>query len=194
MGGWLIKRKAVGLGRNLEKIRNLEKWECGMITVEASVIIPTIACILVLILFLFFYGYESGVCAGILREEVSKMSDTIKTQGNIDTGEYQLPYLAQRKLTYLLSYDSGSLQNRCKENIREKLAKNSLFASNHRVSIEVSHGQIEGEITANIEIPLLGAVQIGGFSLFEVRRKVRQKIQMPAEEIRRWKAIGKSDD
>ena len=51
------------------KVRKLEK---GMMTVEASFLLPLIFFILVLILYFFIFCYENGLAAGILLEEIGK--------------------------------------------------------------------------------------------------------------------------
>ncbi|MDO4943526.1 MAG: hypothetical protein Q4E73_11945 [Lachnospiraceae bacterium] len=167
----------------------MRKLENGMMTVEASFLLPIIFFIFVLILFFFLYCYEDGVAAGILREEVEKAGDVIKTNGNINTGEYNIHLLNQRKLSYLLNYDSGQIESQCKSNIRKKLSEQSLFGSDQRITVEIKHGEIRGKITSNIKLPIIGSVEIGGFSLFHVDQQVIETIRMPAEQIRRWQQI-----
>lgn len=168
------------------KMRRIEN---GMMTVEASFVLPIVLFILILLLYFFFYCYESGVAAGILREEVLKLSDTIKTSGDLDTGAYDIKKLNDRKLSYLLNYNTGKLESQCKMAIQEKLSKQSLFGSNLKVEISVKHGKITGNITSNVKIPLLGTVEIGGISIFKVEQSMESEVRMPAEQIRRWQQI-----
>jgi len=167
----------------------MRKLEAGMMTVEASFLLPVVFFILILILFFFFFCYEDGVAAGILREEVEKAGDVVKTNGDIQTGEYHIHLLNERKLSYLLNYDNGKAESQCTANIKKRLSEQSLFGSNHKVTIEIKHGEIKGKITSDIKIPLIGAVEIGGFSYFHVDQKVTGTIRMPAEQIRRWQQI-----
>ena len=76
------------------KVRKLEK---GMMTVEASFLLPLIFFILVLILYFFIFCYENGLAAGILLEEIGKAGNIVKTEGNIDTGEYQVSFSRQEE-------------------------------------------------------------------------------------------------
>jgi hypothetical protein len=167
----------------------MRKIESGMITVETAMVLPIVFFVLVLLLYFFFFCYESGVAAGILREEVIKISDTIKTSGDIETGDYNIDSLNGRKLSYLLNYDSGKLESNCKSNIKEKLARQSIFGSNWNINIEVKHGIIIGHITSEIKIPLLGSVEVGKVSLFQVEEQIKERVSMPAEQIRRWQQI-----
>lgn len=167
----------------------MRKLEDGMMTAEASFLLPVVFFILALILFFFFYCYEDGVAAGILREEMEKAGDVVKTNGNINTGDYNINLLNQRKLSYLLNYNSGQIESQCKSNIKKRLSEQSLFGSNQRVTVEIKHGEIRGEITSNIKVPIIGSVEIGGFSFFHVDQKAVEAIRIPAEQIRRWQQI-----
>lgn len=170
----------------MPKVRELEK---GIMTVEAAFILPTVLFVLVLILFFFFYGFESGTAAGILQEEVGKAGDVVKTNGTLETGEYQLSYLNERKLSYLLNYNFGQIETKLKNSIKDKMQKRSLFGNEAKIWVEMKHGEINGKITSQIPIPVIGAVEIGGISLFKVEEKISVKIRMPAEQIRRWQQI-----
>lgn len=167
----------------------MRKLEKGMMTVEAAFLLPLIFFLLVCILFFFFSCYEDGVAAGILREEIQKASDVVKTKGNPETGEYNISLLNQRKLSYLLNYDSGEIETQCKSNIKTRLSRQSLFGSNPKVTVEIKHGEITGKISSNIEIPVIGATEISGFSVFSVDQQVSETVRMPAEQIRRWQQI-----
>lgn len=168
------------------KVRKLEK---GMMTVEASFLLPLIFFILVLILYFFIFCYENGLASGILLEEIGKAGNVVKTEGNIDTGEYQIDSLNQRNLTELFQHDSEKIVKQCCSNIREKLSRRSLFGTNKEVRVEIKREEISGTIRADIKIPIIGAVETGGFSLFRVEQKVTKTIRIPAEQIRRWQQI-----
>ena len=178
----------MGSGRNgtMQQMREIEK---GMITVEASMILPIVLFTTVLILFFFFYEFESGVAAGILCQEVEKAGEVVKTDGDLETGEYHLDYLNQRKLSYLLNYDTGRIESKLRTSIKEKLERSSVFGKQAKVWVEIKHGVIEGKVTSQIPIPVIGAIEIGGFSLFRIEEKVLAKVRMPAEQIRRWQQI-----
>ena len=55
--------------------------------------------------------------------------------------------------------------------------------------MEIKREEISGTIRADIKIPIIGAVETGGFSLFRVEQKVTKTIRIPAEQIRRWQQI-----
>lgn len=168
------------------KVRKLEK---GMMTVEASLLLSVVFFVLVLILYFFFYCYESGTAEGILRQEMTNLSDTVKTSANIKTGEYDLDILNQRKLTYLLNPSIKKLESQCASNIKMQLSKKSLFGRDAKVSIKTKNGAIQGSISSKVSIPILGSIEIGGFSFFSVHQEVTTQIRMPAEQIRRWQQI-----
>ena len=73
--------------------------------------------------------------------------------------------------------------------IKEKLERSSVFGKQAKVWVEIKHGVIEGKVTSQIPIPVIGAIEIGGFSLFRIEEKVLAKVRMPAEQIRRWQQI-----
>ncbi len=50
---------------------SMRKLEEGKMTVEAAFVVPFTISILALILFFFFYCYESGVAAGLIQEELT---------------------------------------------------------------------------------------------------------------------------
>lgn len=163
--------------------------ENGKMTVEASFLLPIVFFILILILYFFFYCYEDGISAGILREEVEKASDVIKTGGNIDTGEYDIETMNKRSLTYLLAPDNASLEKQCCSNIKNRISKLSMFGINIKVVVQIKNGEIEGRIASDLKIPVIGSVQIGGISFFHIDQQVTKDIRMPAEQIRRWQQI-----
>lgn len=140
-------------------------------------------------MYFFIFCYENGLAAGILLEEIGKAGNVVKTEGNIDTGEYQIDSLNQRNLTELFQHDSEKIVKQCCSNIREKLSRRSLFGTNKEVRVEIKREEISGTIRADIKIPIIGAVETGGFSLFRVEQKVTKTIRIPAEQIRRWQQI-----
>lgn len=175
--------------RGDESVFKMWKLEKGMMTVEASCLLPIVFFVLILIIYFFFYCYESGTAEGILRQEVLKLSDVMKTSGNIDDGEYSIDLLNQRKLTYLLNITNKEMETKCKSNIKTKLAQKSMFGSGTKITIQISNNTIHGTVTSNVKIPLLGSVEIGGFSLFTVNQEVTTQVRIPAEQIRRWQQI-----
>lgn len=175
--------------RRDESMFKVWKLEKGMMTVEASLLLPIVFFVLILIIYFFFYCYEAGTAEGILKQEVARLSDTIKTSADIETGEYDINALNQRKLTYLLHPSTAKLKSKCISNIKTKLSKKSMFGSGAKVEIKIINDKIYGTIVSNVSIPILGSVEIGGFSFFSVCQEVTKQVRMPAEQVRRWQQI-----
>jgi hypothetical protein len=175
--------------RRYAGMRAVRQIEEGKMTVEASFLLPMVLFVIVILLFFFFYEFESGVAAGILCEEVSQAADVVKTDGKLETGEYDLAYLNERKLSYLLNYDTGAVETQLRSAIKEKLARHVIFGNQAKVWVEIKHGEIQGKVTSQMELPVIGAVEIGGFSLFKIEEQISAKVRMPAEQIRRWQQI-----
>ncbi len=154
----------------------MRKLEEGKITLETALVMPIILYVLILILCFFFYGYESGLAAGLLQEELCKTSQVIKNQGDYETGEFQVPPLNQRSITYLLHPDTKGAVAKCEETLKQKMAKRSVFGQNVKVSVKVTGGKISGTITADVPV-------------FSIEQKKTIKVRMPAEEIRRWQQL-----
>lgn len=142
------------------KMRRLEN---GMITVEAAMILPIVFFVLILILYFFFYSYESGVAAGVLREEMMRTASEFQRE-------------EKQKETV----------SKCRENIKRELSQKSLFGSGTRVEVVRKGNELEGRIQSKIDVPIVGAVLVGGISFFEVSQQAKVKIKKPEERIWRW--------
>lgn len=142
------------------KMRRLEN---GMITVEAAMILPIVFFVLILILYFFFYSYESGVAAGVLREEMTKAASEFQRE-------------EKQKETV----------SKCKDNIKRQLSQKSLFGSGTKVEVIRKGNELEGSIKSKIDVPVVGAIFVGGVSFFEVSQRTKVKIRKTEERIWRW--------
>lgn len=152
------------------------KLEEGKMTLEAAFIMPIVFYVLVLILYFFFYGYESGLAAGLLQEELSKTSQVVKNQGDYETGTFSINEINQRSIVYLLHPDTAKAVIECETSLKQKMAKRSVFGQNVKIKVSAFGGKISGIITADLPF-------------FSVEQKKTVKLRMPAEEIRRWQLL-----
>ncbi|MCQ2491472.1 MAG: hypothetical protein MJ087_00325 [Lachnospiraceae bacterium] len=152
------------------------KLEEGKLSVEAAFLMPMIFYVLVLILYFFFYGYESGLAAGLLQEELCKTSPVIKNQADYENGDFSVEKLNKRSIAYLLHPDTAKAVEACMKAMKQKMAVRSVFGQNVKVFVKAGNGKITGTITADLPF-------------FSVMQKKTVKIRMPAEELRRWQQL-----
>ena len=152
--------------QGLHKMRRL-KLEEGKMTVEAAMIFPIVLFVLVLILYFFFYTYEAGLAAGVLREEMAKVSDQTREE----------------------SYKKSKTEKELKNNIEESMAKRSVFAADRKITISIKNGRIYGKLSQQVAIPILGSIKIGGFSFFQIEEEAVMQMRMPAKQLRRWQQL-----
>lgn len=175
--------------RKYEAVQPVRQHECGMITLEAACIIPTILFVLVLVLCFFFYGLEIAVAEGTMREEMAKAADSVKTEGDYETGDYQIEKLNERKLLYLLNYGGGKTETKLKNAIEAKLAKRSLFGKDTKVEVAIKSGNVKATVISYVPIPILGSSELVGEQALHIEQSGMARVRIPAEEIRRFDNI-----
>lgn len=130
-------------------------WEIdGYVTLEASLLIPFICFLFVILFSFFFYIMDLGITSGLVKDAGLCSRDKIQ-------------------------------DSELRGNLEKKIMMGKVS------SVNISESKEKRKITAEVEVnvPVLGSVELFGLHLFRIREQQEFWLPKEAEKIRRWSLL-----
>lgn len=169
---------------DLEK-ESLWKNQGGYFTLEASMIVPIVLFGMIGIFLAGLYLYDLGTAYSFLNRETVLITDTIKTNGENDSGEFKEQVLCERSISYLLQTSYPDRANEAKKQLKQKLQNNLIVSKPNNISFTAGQKKVQGKmrLSFSIPVPVIGE-WIG--KVWSNRLEVTLENGNNAEQMRRW--------
>lgn len=164
------------------------KNQNGYFTVEASFIVPIVLFSTLGTLLIGLYMYDLSAAKNFLNQEVARVTDTIKTEGKNDTGQFQPKELIHRSLKYLVRSSYPKKAAEAKKSLKNKLQTQLIVSKITELSIVAGQTQIVGKVSISFIIPV---PVIGGLTgrVWKNDIIVTMENGSQAEQMRRWDSL-----
>ena len=141
----------------------------GYLTVEASVIIPVVLMVFVLLISYIIYFMDCGIAEGLMEE----MTQSVAVCSEEEQQE-QLQVANQ--------------------NLKKELSSHVCMVKVQSAQITKSSSGLTSKVTMNLSVPGVGIVNIFGIKIFCYEGSYTCKTAMRINQIRRWIALEKAVD
>ena len=154
----LIKgiRKGEGQGRVKGKIPGNEG---GMMTVEVSVILPTLCLLIAGAVFFVLFLLDMSVVKSETQRIVAEAAAVWKTEGRLADGEYSLQRLAQRPLTKILIRNNEDLLGQAETRLRTRIMARTCLVKRVETNVHIRGDCVCGTCQLFFAIPLSGIAE-----------------------------------
>ena len=175
-------------GEEEKMVKQFFKNQKGYFTLEASLIVPIVLLSTLGILLIGFYLYDLSVAKNFLNQEVSQITDTIKTNGKNDTGKFQQKELISRSLSYLLQSSYPRKAAEGKKRLKSKLQTQLIVSKVTRISITAGQNKVTGKVNLSFTIPVPVIGELTG-RIWKNEITVTMENGSQAEQMRRWDSL-----
>lgn len=132
-------------------------------TVEASVIVPLVTLITVILIFFFLFLLDMSVAKSETQRLADEVAASWKTNGALDTGEYEAKSLLDRDCAFLLRSKRAELEKKAERRMEKRLKERLCVSCVRKSSVRISSGRVISETSLEFLIPLRGVdSNIGG--------------------------------
>lgn len=164
------------------------KNQKGYFTLEASFIVPITLFSTVGILLVGLYLYDLSAAKNFLNQEVAQITDTIKTNGKNDTGQFEQKELMNRSLNYLLQSAYPKKAAEGKKRLKNILQTQLIVSKATQLSVTAGQDKVTGKVRLSFIIPV---PVIGGLTgrVWKNDITVTMENGSQAEKMRRWDCV-----
>lgn len=159
----------------------------GMMTVEASVVVPII---LIIVITQFFFGLFL-IDMAVAGSETARLADETasawKTDGKLADGTYSSQQLLLRNKNFLRKNNRGQLTGKARARLKKRLAARLNIASLDSYTVSISGNQVLVQASVHFGIPFLGGRKYTGIKGWTFTCRGRADINNEEELLRKEK-------
>lgn len=144
------------------RIKKFWREDRGMMTVEAAVIVPMIAMILVGIVFLFLFFMDMAAARSEAMRVAEETAAAWKTDGELVTGEYEADTLLTRSIYFLVTGSREELEAEAQKRLTDRVNERLLVTRLRESEVETGAGKVTVGVSLQFRWPLRGVEEIMG--------------------------------
>lgn len=156
----------------------------GMMTVEASVIVPVILIIIAVYIFFSLFLIDMS----ITKSETLRLSDETaavwKTDGSLQDGDYVLQQLIKRNKVFLWQKSRTNLTNKAKSRLRQRISERLSVSSLKGCKVRILGERVYVQTSLSYLSPILGSRKYAGISGWKFQCNGKADISNEEEALR----------
>jgi hypothetical protein len=153
-------------------------------TVEATFIMLIVLSIVFALIYLTFYLCDKSKIQSVLDLSVIKISEMLKQNGNIVTGEVAYQNINQRDWVSQILGDKNEDENIGENYIKNKLMKGIIIAKIQSVTVDITYNEVKANVKVKMNMPLDFIKQFFSKEDLNIQFNSVGSIHNPAEYIR----------
>lgn len=164
---------------------NKKPDERGMMTVEASFIVPVLLIIIVVQMFFSLFLIDMAVAKSETLRLADEAADVWKTDGKLADGTYKSQKLLLRNRNFLRQNARSQLAGQVKARLNKRISSRLNIAALKESSAGISGDTVSVDMTVYYMVPLLGSRRYAGISGWEFHCKGRAVLSNEEELLRK---------
>lgn len=157
----------------------------GMMTVEASVVVPVILIIVVVYLFFGLFLIDMSVTKSEALRLADETASVWKTDGRLQDGEYVSQQLIKRNKRFLWQKSRANLTGRAKSRLKKRIDERLNVSSLKGYKVRISGEKVYVQMSLSYLSPILGSRKYAGISGWKFKCNGQADISNEEEILRR---------
>lgn len=157
----------------------------GMMTVEASVIVPVILIIIAVYVFFGLFLIDMSVAKSEALRLADETASVWKTDGRLQDGDYISQQLIKRNKRFLWQKSRANLTGKAKSRLRQRIYTRLNVSSLKGYKVRISGEKVYVQMSLSYLSPILGSRKYAGISGWRFKCNGQADISNEEEILRR---------
>lgn len=143
-------------------LKRIVQKQGGMMTVEASVIVPVICLIFIGIVFLFLFFVDMSVAKSEVMRIASEAAASWKTGGDLSTGKYDSEELLSRNIYDLVTGEKKEMTAEAEKRLQRRINERLLITKIDDSAVDIGLWRVTARAALRFQWPLRSVEAIMG--------------------------------